>query len=131
MRRGIELEVSFLRQAQQDYPECNPQKAPLDLDRHFSTDVLLEIGGRIVPIGLTRRHYDFDGIISDWAKASRRFTHWVEVVVPDQEPEEEQLAIDNAMDWLTNEFARHIEEYEKSYVYLTALAEGVVDTELG
>lgn len=125
------MEVSFLRQVKRDYPECNPQPAPLHLDRHFSTDVLLEIDGRIVPVALTRRGHDFDGIVSDWEKASRRWKHWVEVVIEQDDPESEQLAIDNAMDWLTNEFSRLLKEHEESYYMLTALAEGVVETELG
>jgi hypothetical protein len=131
MRSGIELEVMFLQQVMRDYPECEARPASPQLDQHFSTDVLLKLGGRIVPIALTRRGHDFDKIVRDWEKASRRFKHWVEVVIEQDDPRAEELAIDNAMDWLTNEFARHIEDYERSYVYLTALAEGVIDTQLG
>lgn len=112
---GKVLELKFVEQAIEDYPELQPVHITEDdiLNLKHGTDVLLKIGEQVLAVGLTMRD-DLSKLVKDVEKASRRWDWYVQIVIRGKKWE---TAFDNALDAINHEI-RGLMLQEKAGFYV-------------
>lgn len=121
MREGHALEVSVYHQAARDYPELNVRRASQDLDRRYATDLLVDLLGREIPVGLTMRDDD-EKLDRDIAKAAQRFQYYVELCIQGRDDREQSFAIDNALCALLNDVPNLLKRKPRHRCFVVVIA---------
>lgn len=121
---GKVLELKFVEQAMEDYPELRPVHITEDdiLNLKHGTDVLLKIGEQVLAVGLTMRD-DLSKLVKDVEKASRKWDWYVQIVIRGKKWED---AFDNALDVINHEIRGFMMQEKAGFYVLYANPQNVV-----